>query len=76
MVGPILRGSLARDMDIVVIVQNTDRNLGQDRVAGHIAAASAGEGNDGGVGLGVNVVRGGEALRQLHMIQFPVVDHV
>ena len=73
---PVLRGGLAGDMDIVVIVEDANGDLRQHRFAGQIVVTGTGEGDRGGIGLLVNGVVGGEAFCQHHVIKLPVVDAV
>ena len=73
---PVLRGGLAGDMDIGVIVEDTDGDLRENRFAGLIVVTGTGEGDGGGVGLLVDGVISGEALGKHHVIELPVVDAV
>ena len=74
--GPVLRSSLARDMNVVVIVKHAHGDLSEDRAAGLIIFAGAGKGNRCRIGILINRVFRSEAICEYHVIKLPVVDHV
>ena len=73
---PVLRGSLAGDMDVGVIVEDADGDLRKHRLAGLLDLTGTGEGDGSGVGLLVDGVIGGEARCKDHVVELPVVDAV
>ena len=74
--GPVLRSSLARDMNVVVIVKHAHGDLREDRAAGLIIFAGAGKGNRCRIGILINRIFRSESLCEYHVIELPVIDHV